>query len=144
MRVYLDNCCYNRPFDDQSQLKVHLETVAKLAVQTLMRDGSVEYAWSEVLDGEIGDSPFPDRQEKILPWRDGAVIRAAITPEIEARAEHLMRLGVKATDALHLACAESVRCDWFMTVDRGILSKVDHLGTMRVANPLSYVLEEMQ
>ena len=19
MRVYLDNCCYNRPFDDQSQ-----------------------------------------------------------------------------------------------------------------------------
>ena len=26
MRVYLDNCCYNRPFDDQSQLKVRLGT----------------------------------------------------------------------------------------------------------------------
>ena len=33
MRVYLDNCCYNRPFDDQSQLKVRLETEAKLFVQ---------------------------------------------------------------------------------------------------------------
>ena len=21
MRVYLDNCCYNRPFDDQTQVK---------------------------------------------------------------------------------------------------------------------------
>ena len=30
MRVYLDNCCYNRPFDDQGQLKVLLETLAKL------------------------------------------------------------------------------------------------------------------
>ena len=24
MRVYLDNCCYNRPFDDQAQLRVRL------------------------------------------------------------------------------------------------------------------------
>lgn len=36
MRVYLDNCCYNRPFADQDQLKVRLETVTKLAVQLMM------------------------------------------------------------------------------------------------------------
>ncbi len=30
MRVYLDNCCYNRPFDEQDQLSVRLETEAKL------------------------------------------------------------------------------------------------------------------
>ena len=41
MRVYLDNCCYNRPFDDQSQLKVRLETEAKLAIQAMMRIGAV-------------------------------------------------------------------------------------------------------
>lgn len=40
MRVYLDNCCYNRPFDDQTQLKVRLETEAKLFVQGLMRTGA--------------------------------------------------------------------------------------------------------
>ena len=38
MRVYLDNCCYNRPFDEQTQLKVLLETEAKLRVQSLMRN----------------------------------------------------------------------------------------------------------
>ena len=25
MRIYLDNCCFNRPFDDQSQIKIKLE-----------------------------------------------------------------------------------------------------------------------
>ena len=35
MRVYLDNCCYNRPFDEQDQLSVRLETEAKLYIQRL-------------------------------------------------------------------------------------------------------------
>ena len=37
MCVYLDNCCYNRPFDEQTQLRVRLETEAKLRVQAVMR-----------------------------------------------------------------------------------------------------------
>ena len=57
MRVYLDNCCYNRPYDNQGQLAVRLETEAKLRVQHLMRIGAVEYAWSKVLDYELGNSP---------------------------------------------------------------------------------------
>jgi len=36
MRVYLDNCCYNRPFDPQNQTRIQIETLAKLAVQFLM------------------------------------------------------------------------------------------------------------
>ena len=49
MRVYLDNCCYNRPFDGQMQLKVRLETEAKLRVQAMMRNGEFEYVWSDIL-----------------------------------------------------------------------------------------------
>jgi hypothetical protein len=37
MRVYLDNCCYNRPYDNQSQLRISLETQAKLYIQQLIR-----------------------------------------------------------------------------------------------------------
>ena len=37
MSVYLDNCCYNRPFDDQNQLKIAIESAAKLAIQAKMR-----------------------------------------------------------------------------------------------------------
>ena len=48
MRIYLDNCCYNRPFDNQAQVKVFLETVAKLSIQQKMHAGEVEYVWSTV------------------------------------------------------------------------------------------------
>ena len=143
MRIYLDNCCYNRPFDDQTQLKIALESAAKLAIQTQMRSGELEYVWSDELDVEVGDSPFLDRQEKILPWRDGATVHVAITSAIEDRAIELMQFGIKSADALHLACAESAGCDWFFTTDRGILKKVQNIGLMRVANPIAYVQEDM-
>ena len=45
MRVYRDNCCYNRPFDPQEQLRIRLETEAKLEVQsqdyTKWREGNM-------------------------------------------------------------------------------------------------------
>lgn len=47
MRVYLDNCCYNRLFDEQVQLRVRLETEAKMEIQSQMRLGVVEYVWSD-------------------------------------------------------------------------------------------------
>ena len=53
MRVYLDNCCYNRPFDEQVQLRVRLETEAKMEIQSQMRLGVVEYVWSEMLTGKL-------------------------------------------------------------------------------------------
>ena len=39
LRVYLDNCCYNRPYDDQSQLKISMEAQSKLEIQQQIRDG---------------------------------------------------------------------------------------------------------
>ena len=33
LRVYLDNCCFNRPFDNQLQPRIRFETQAKLHIQ---------------------------------------------------------------------------------------------------------------
>ncbi len=49
MRVYLDNCCFNRPFDDQRQLRIRLEAEAKLRIQEVIREGGLQLAWSYVL-----------------------------------------------------------------------------------------------
>ncbi len=141
MRVYLDNCCYNRPFDDQAQLRIRLETEAKLAIQVLMRADALEYVWSDMLVSEAGQNPSPDTREKILAWRARASVYIPVTPEIERHAAEIMRRGVKTADALHLACAASAGCDWFFTVDKGIYNKVDRIGAMRVANPLDFVKE---
>ena len=138
MRVYLDNCCYNRPFDEQAQLRVVLETLAKLNIQQQMRDGVLEYVWSSVLDFEISKSRFLDRSLQIMPWAKGAVINVQIDDSIRFRAKEFEANGLKAMDALHVACAEAAECAWFFTTDRGILKKARNLISMRVANPVEF------
>ena len=138
MRVYLDNCCYNRPFDGQSDFRVAIETLAKLLIQSQMRSGVIEYAWSDVLDYEISQSKMLDRARMIWPWKRGAAVYVRSSEEIRVRANEFQAMGVKPFDALHLACAEYADCDWFFTVDRGILKKLSCVGAMRVANPIEY------
>ena len=50
MRIYLDNCCFNRPFDDQKQLRIRIEAEAKLNIQENIRAGKLELVWSYILD----------------------------------------------------------------------------------------------
>ena len=138
MRVYLDNCCYNRPFDDQSQIKVLLETIAKLNIQQQMRDGALEYVWSEVLDYEIKQSRFLDRKSQIEPWANGAVVNVVLDESMRDRACEFEDAGIKPMDALHLACAEAADCDWFFTTDRSFLNKARTLTDVRVANPVEF------
>ena len=40
MRIYLDSCCYNRPFDDQTQERIHLESEAILTILNRGRTGA--------------------------------------------------------------------------------------------------------
>jgi len=49
IRVYLDNCSYNRPFDDQRNIIIHLETEAKLTIQQMIKDNEIKLVWSDVL-----------------------------------------------------------------------------------------------
>ncbi len=37
MKIYLDNCCYNRPYDDQSHLTISIEAQAKMQIQSLVK-----------------------------------------------------------------------------------------------------------
>ena len=141
MRVYLDNCCYNRPFDDQSQVKVQVETISKLAVQMLMATGYVEYAWSSTLDYEISFNPYPKRRKVIMWWRAKAAEYVGIQESATRRAEVLEGLGLKPKDALHLASAEAAGCDWFLTTDRGIINKATGRVKVRVANPVDFIME---
>ena len=47
MRIYLDMCTFNRPFDDQNQLKIKLETEAKLFIQQGIVDGYYDFDYTE-------------------------------------------------------------------------------------------------
>jgi len=74
-RIYLDNCCYNRPFDDQSQIKILLETKAKLYIQEQILQQSLQLVWSYALKFENDNNPYPDRKENTALWEKRAAIR---------------------------------------------------------------------
>ncbi|MDR2584991.1 MAG: hypothetical protein LBC84_02035 [Prevotellaceae bacterium] len=67
-RIYLDNCYFNRPYDDQSQSRVRLETQAKLHIQKMVFEREVELAWSYVLKFENSRNPFASKKHAIARW----------------------------------------------------------------------------
>jgi hypothetical protein len=48
--LYLDMNIYNRPFDDQGQMRIRLETTAITMVWALIQSGTFTAKWSFVLD----------------------------------------------------------------------------------------------
>jgi len=69
LKIYLDNCCFNRPFDDQSQLRIKLESEAKLKIQDDIRAGRIDLVWSYILDLENANNPYDERRKQIDEWR---------------------------------------------------------------------------
>ena len=65
MKIYLDMCCYNRPYDDQSQFKIFLETQCKLYIQDLIKENKIDLIGSFTLDYEISKNPFEMRKQVI-------------------------------------------------------------------------------
>ena len=136
-RIYLDNCCYNRPFDDQSQIKVWLETDAKLYIQKLVKDQKLELIWSFILDYENSFNPFADRREQIQAWRHLAVRCCGFSTQMAEKAQALMQLGLKQADASHIACAILSQADYFITTDKRVLNK--NISEIQVVNPMTFI-----
>ena len=137
IRIYLDNCCFNRPFDDQSQIRVRLETDAKLYIQELEKNRKLELVWSLVLDYETNFNPFADRKEQIQAWRYLAVHHCGFSIQLAEKANMLMQLGLKQVDASHIACAVLSQADYFITTDKRILNK--NVTEIQVVNPMAFI-----
>jgi predicted nucleic acid-binding protein len=140
MKVYLDNCSYNRPFDDQSQMRIHLETQAKLYIQKLIRDGCLSLAISYVSRYEDWNSPHLKNKLTIEKFFENATTYVDIDKAnlIEHKANDVMGFGVKSKDALHISCAIEAECDYFITTDNGILKKYK-TGEIKVCSPVEFI-----
>ena len=103
--IYLDMCCFNRPYDDQTQTRIRLETQAKLELQDHVKAGSCHLLWSAALDYECSRNPYPDNQLAITQWRWLAKKIIEAGPEVVALAKPMLENGIKSYDALHVASA---------------------------------------
>lgn len=138
--LYLDNCCFNRPYDDQSQIRVSLETQAKLFIQRHIEHGKYILAWSFILSSENDDNPYSERKREISRWESlvGIVVRPNDT--ILRHAQRLRQtFGIRGKDAFHIACALTAGCDYFLTTDDKLIKKTRHLADLLVINPVYFV-----
>jgi predicted nucleic acid-binding protein len=138
-RIYLDICCFNRPFDDQTQLLIRLQTEAKLAVQDAIRAGAHQLAWSAVLDLENAANPDSDRREAIDDWKWLAVVDVETNQDVEKIAADLEGCGIKPMDSLHLASAIQAGAHWFLTTDHALLRKGKHEKRMKVVDKIDFI-----
>jgi len=139
LKIYLDICSYSRPFDDQSQMKIRLETEAKLYIQSSVKENKYALVWSYMLDFENSVNPYEDSKNAISLWKDIAHEYCFSSDEILALGKEIMKFGIKEKDSLHIACAIKNECDYFISTDRKLLNKP--ITKIKIINPIDFILE---
>ena len=117
MRIYLDNCCLQRPLDDQTHPRIKVETEAVFAVLATVQAGEQMLLGSEALEYEVGRIPDESRRSEVLSVLALASERLQITETVETLALHLEQQGLGPMDAIHLALASTAKADFFCTCD---------------------------
>jgi predicted nucleic acid-binding protein len=110
-------------------------------VQDQIKSGALSLGWSYILDYENAANPCEERRAEIQRWEKLAACHAVETHEIIALMKKFVQTGLKPLDALHVACAVTLDCEVFLTVDRGILRKGLMLEGIRVMSPIDFLME---
>jgi len=140
IKVYLDNCCYNRPYDDQTQLRIELETKAKLFIQQQIIEKKIDLVTSVILEFENNDNPYDLRKTVINDFLKNASEYVSESEEVVDLAREITKTGIKPKDASHLACAIYSKCDYFLTTDDRLLKYKDN--KIHIISPVEYIMME--
>ena len=144
MKIYIDNCCYNRPFDDQSQQRIYDETNAIASIINRTKISGDTILGSDILRMEIKkirdakkrfdiESNFYQTVNEIVPVDEKI---------IECAKKIMSTSNVKQMDALHISSAEFGNADIFLTTDDKLIKACQNLDLKtRVLNPVYYLAE---
>lgn len=140
MKIYLDNCCFNRPYDDQTQIRISLETQAKLYVQELVKKKKLDLVTSYVLWYENSQNPYETKRVAIgefIQRNSCEYIDIDKSDIIKSKAEEIITTGIKIKDAYHVSCAIYSSCNYFLTTDDRLLKY--HTDEIQMLNPIDFV-----
>ncbi|TWI75569.1 putative nucleic acid-binding protein [Desulfobotulus alkaliphilus] len=145
MKIYFDVCCLNRPYDNQTQDRIRLESEAVIAILRHVESGEWSLVSSGVVNYEISRTFDNERKSRLFLLVQGASVFIPVVQETYIRAGELQHeLGIKAYDALHIACAEQGGVDVFLSTDDRLVRAVKRksgLTNTRVENPLTWLQE---
>lgn len=143
-KVYLDVCCLNRPFNDQTQDRIRFEAEAVLSVMTRVENGELLSVSSTVVQTEINNNSNQELKLRLQELASAASEFITVEDKQLLRSYELQKIGFHPFDALHIACAETAGADLFLTTDDRLLRLArrtrDQL-MVRVANPASWLME---
>jgi hypothetical protein len=146
MKIYLDTCCYGRPFDDQSQVKIRIESDAVKAAIGFCETMGYAVVGSSALIKEIGKISDGEKRRRVRNFFDASINEFALfSKEIYMRAQAVRsRANIKNLDSYHLCLAEAVGADFLLTTDAPFEKACAGLNlAVKVVNPLKFLAEVM-
>jgi predicted nucleic acid-binding protein len=130
----------NRPYDDQIQPGVIIETLAKLYIQELVLNHNVDLVWSYALKYENSRNIGEAKRTAIARWEKLSVEFVGKSDSLVALAHEIETTGIKPFDALHIACAVTAHCDYLITVDKRMTKY--HDNSIVICNPIDFINRE--
>ncbi len=142
--IYLDYNCFQRRFDDPSQIRIQLEALACEEIFLRTEIEEVRLAWSFMHDDETLLCPFPNRRNIAFILSNLCKVRIGPEEDIyESALEFQGKCGLTSKDAIHLACAHFIEADYFLSCDDKLVIQAKKLGLeMPILNPVDYIRME--
>ena len=127
MRVYLDNCCLQRPLDNQTLPRIRVETEAVLAVLAAVQAKELSLLSSEALQYEVSRIVDETRRTEVLSVLSLASEYLQVTEAVEVLALTFEQQGIGPMDSVHLALASTAKADFFCTCDDNLFRKAQSI-----------------
>jgi len=113
-----------------------------LHIQAAICSGEYTLGWSYILDYENAANPLKERRSEIQRWEALADSFVVESPAILEMMQEIVSRGIKPLDALHIACAKDLECQYFLTVDKGILKRAQAIINIQIMNPIDFIIEQ--
>ena len=146
MKIYLDTCCYGRPYDDRSQPGIKAEYAAILNVIHVCEFEGFPIFGSPMLILEINQIPDDETRQNVMDfYRETVTKKTPLTAQVETRAAELQAGGLRKMDSYHVALSESADIDYLLTTDIKFEKLAARLGvTTNVINPINFLQEYLK
>lgn len=143
MKIYLDTSCINRVFDDQSQPRIFLESSAMITILAMIESTALSLVSSEVLLFENARNPFEERRVFVSSVLAKAKVIQTVSPTLLNRAQQIETSdAISGLDTLHFACAEKLKCSYFITCDDRIVRR--YTGLVKAINPVQFTVDQLK
>jgi predicted nucleic acid-binding protein len=143
LKIYMDVCCLNRPFDDCNDDRISIESEAILKILYRCQYEAWQLIGSDTIDLEISKTTDVDKKMKVLSLYSVVSSKIIFDDEIESLAQSYQQYGIKLFDSIHLACAEYDHVDVLLTTDKKFIAKAQEIKSLntRVENPVNWLME---